>query len=426
MKKLFIITLILLMFTGCTPPDAPEPSPPDDPVPAETGLSLEECMDKICVNDRYDGPEGYFIQVEKPYLFAYSVRNSSIYVGGDIGNFEHVSGNTYKFVIQVPAFGGNEMTPAYDAFEVPVEVTLSDDDPNMITVRADEPNGYFYAQAPVPLAENAVNGLSLDEFIDIYAGSDYFTGPEGYFITFHKNKRGTIGILNSGYEVGGAIEEFQLLGNYTYSYIVRVPDFAGNAMTDPYKGYDIPFTVKLHPEDRTVIDITTDEVTGTFMAPSFSSYYLNYGLTRETERIPFDSHTIGTFYGTKQDNGLAYYLELTGDLGPIEGGIFAYDESQRHIFSKERGYISFYRFYDTLFIESLVNRSLDLYCVEIIDCRSDRIVASFKDVYVEYAFLTGNGAYAFRIGTITDPTRGEVRFDDYIITQTGLHKTSFD
>ncbi|MBQ1878637.1 MAG: hypothetical protein II161_07480, partial [Erysipelotrichaceae bacterium] len=65
------------------------------------------------------------------------------------------------------------------------------------------------------------------------------------------------------------------------------------------------------------------------------------------------------------------------------------------------------------------------HCVEIIDCRTNRIVMTFENVYIDLDFFAGTGSYDFKIQFMEDQTDHTVRVDEYVITQSGVHKTNF-
>lgn len=124
--------------------------------------------------------------------------------------------------------------------------------------------------------------------------------------------------------------------------------------------------------------------------------------------------------------GIEYYLDLFGDEGQIDSGIFNSKAEKRYIFSMHYGgCLNFYRVYDTLILDFETGGNDNFHNVAIIDCRTDAVIMTFESVYIDIDFFAGTGSYDFKILSIADYATHVMHVDEYIITQSGVHKTNF-
>lgn len=172
MKKItFVLIALLLLLTGCTPDNpGPEPTPP---APEDVGMTQEEFWNKYCVAEPFKGPDGYCFQFAGKDEFDYWMEGTSYGRGGHISSFEYVGTGEYHFVVDVPAFAGNEMDDPYDAYSADFYCTLRDYSDFDMDVKGDVATGYY----------KSVTGI-IGEEIELNEEDEYLAIGDRILLTF--------------------------------------------------------------------------------------------------------------------------------------------------------------------------------------------------------------------------------------------------
>ncbi len=160
MKKFLLILLALLLLVGCDPGgNKPEPDP--GPVDTDTGMTQEELIGTLSLEDVFFGPDGralYFKGTDEAHWY---IKETSYGREGKITGFEYLKNNKYKISVTVPAFGGNDMMEPYNEYVYDIEFVYDPTNKRFLEVNSKEFKGTFSANPIVAMHQEEIEGSSF-------------------------------------------------------------------------------------------------------------------------------------------------------------------------------------------------------------------------------------------------------------------------
>ena len=233
MKKLMLVFLALLLLVGCTPQgNDPEPTPTPTPAPVDTdpGLSQEELMGALSLEDMFAGPEGYAMFFTGKEYVSWFIQNSGYMRSGKITGFEYLKENRYKISATVPAFEGNDMDDPYPEYVVDFEMVYDPENKRFLEVKTEEFNGTFVASPIDAMHEVYVEDVAWTiypdhHFVGKLFGSTHESFGHSYYLELSRDGKS----INAANFEKGRIEHIYettpasrlQVGRYYYCLVIR-------------------------------------------------------------------------------------------------------------------------------------------------------------------------------------------------------------
>lgn len=181
MKKFFLILLTSLLLVGCTPPDNPKPDPEPDPTPVDTGLTQEELIGALSLEDEFKGPHGHMLYFQGTDTVNWYMDATSFYRSGKISGFEYLKNNKYKVSFTIPAFPGNDETEAYDEYVYDLELVYDPANKRFLEVSSKDFSGSFVADPIKKMEDYYLEGSVYQLYPDHhFVGKVYGTSHESF------------------------------------------------------------------------------------------------------------------------------------------------------------------------------------------------------------------------------------------------------
>ncbi|MBQ4253582.1 MAG: hypothetical protein II712_02015 [Erysipelotrichaceae bacterium] len=211
---------------------------------SDKGLSAEELLKLLEENSWYLEQDKMrqcrFVAGKKVYQE--TVLNSGYFLEAQIAKVEYLGADIYELTLHVPAFEGNEMTDAHDAYDLIYKMDIDTDVPTEFDCTVEPTdhsysNSYYYVSDKGLTLEDLLaaldkNGKFYSKELELWA---WFTAADGMY---HETKDAT------SYYLEAKITGFEYRFDNNYELTVHVDGFAGNEMMDAYDPYD--FTIDLH------------------------------------------------------------------------------------------------------------------------------------------------------------------------------------
>jgi len=180
MKKFLLILLALLLLVGCDPGgNKPEPDP--GPVDTDTGMTQEELIGTLSLEDVFFGPDGralYFKGTDEAHWY---IKETSYGREGKITGFEYLKNNKYKISVTVPAFGGNDMMESYNEYVYDIEFVYDPANKRFLEVSSKDFSGSFVADPIKKMEDYYLEGSVYQLYPDHhFVGKVYGTSHESF------------------------------------------------------------------------------------------------------------------------------------------------------------------------------------------------------------------------------------------------------
>lgn len=180
MKKFLLILLALLLLVGCDPGgNKPEPDP--GPVDTDTGMTQEELIGTLSLEDVFFGPDGralYFKGTDEAHWY---IKETSYGREGKITGFEYLKNNKYKISVTVPAFGGNDMMESYNEYVYDIEFVYDPANKRLLEVSSKDFSGSFVANPIMEMEDYYLEGAVYQLYPDHhFIGKIYGTSHESF------------------------------------------------------------------------------------------------------------------------------------------------------------------------------------------------------------------------------------------------------